>query len=274
MASSEKVNYSIVPVAGTVNDRALILYVRESYFKATTTLVRGTTLTNFMSTEGIPKGDAITEGGFGNYIYQEQLDKSGNQLRFLFLKNKTPAERLEVVKPAFTINQVTDWPDWLLSLYMLDATVELQSETNTSFLTNNVTGQRYFDRYILIRGGNYNTKHVVEEFFSPDPISTLVATEPRPDLVFYNYFGVNNQLNCIHDTITIPEPYLSADLVEDFGTPNTQEVDWPQGSIFPATNHTAWITHYRILQVTERDGGYYYRRHQVLPPRIPRAIQI
>lgn len=273
MASAEKVNYSIVPVAGTVNDRALILYVRESYFKASTTLVRGTTLANFMSAESIPKGDAITEGGFGDYIYQEQLDKVGNQLRFVFLKNKTTAERLEVVKPAFTINQVTDWPDWLLSLYMLDALVEIQSEANTSSTTS-VTGRRFLDRYILIRGGNYNTKHVVEEFFSPDPITTLTATEPRPDLVFYNYFGVNNQINCIHDTITIPEPYISAELVDNFGTPGAREVDWAEGSIFPATNHTAWIPHYRILQVTERDGGYYYRRHKVLPPRIPRAIQI
>lgn len=272
MASSEKVDYSVFPIEGTVNDRGLILYVRESFFVATTTLVSGTTLTNFMTTEGIPKGDALT-AGFGSYIYKEQMGKEGNRLKFLFLKDKTPAEQIQIVKPAFTINQVTDWPDWLVSLYMLDALIELQKEVSGS-TTTAVTGQRFLDRYILFRGGNFNTKHYVEEFFSPTPVMSFTATEPRPDRVFYNYYGVQNSIDCIHDTVTIPEPYVSAELVENFGTPNPREVDWPQGSIFPATNHTTWMPHYRILQVFERDGGFYYRRHRVIPPPLPTAIQI
>jgi len=272
MASSEKVQYAIFPIVGTFNERGLILHVRENYFTASTVLTQGTTLTDFMSAEGAEKGDAIT-AGFGAYIYREQLPKEGNTLRFVFLKPKTPAEQLQLVKPKFTINEVTDWPDWLLSLYMLDAIVELQSEVNST-TTTDVTGHRFLDRYILFRGGNFNTIHEVEEFFSPTPIASLFATEPRPDTVFYNYFGVKNSLDCIHAEITIPEPYLSAELVENFGTKNAREVVWQEGSTFPPTNHVAWVPHYRKLIVTERDGGFYYRRHRVLPPRLSRPIQI
>lgn len=272
MASSEKVQYSVFPIVGTVNERGLILHVRERYFTASVALTKGTTLTNFMSGTDVEKSDAI-DAGFGAYTYCEQLPKKDNMLRFIFLKAKTTAEQLQVVKPKFTINEVTDWPDWLLSLYMLDATVSLQTETNTT-TTTTVTGQRFLDRYILIRGGNFNTVHEIEEFFSPTPITSLVATEPRPDTVFYNYFGVSNSLNCIHADVTIPEPYISAARVENFGTKNARDVAWQDGSIFPATNQIAWVPHYRKLIVTERDGGFYYRRHRVLPPRLSRAIQI
>jgi hypothetical protein len=277
MASSEKVHYSIFPIAGSINERGIILHVRESRFTASTTLVAGTTLANFMSAEAVDKGDAI-EQGFGSYIYCEQLPKEGNNLRFVFLKSKTPAEQLQVVKPSFTINETTYWPDWLLSLYALEAEIALQSESgvlgiggNTS---NAVTGKRILDRYILFKGGEFNTIHEIDEFFSPDPITSLSATEPRPMPVFYNYYGVRNSLNCIHAGVTVPEPYITATLVENFGTPNAQKVTWEQGSVFPPTNQVAWIPHYRKLIVTERDGGFYYRRHKVLPPRLNRAIQI
>jgi len=276
MASSEKVFYSIFPIVETVNDRGLILYVRESFFAASTVLVQGTTLANFMTTEDVPKGDAITQG-FGAYVYREQLPKEGNNLRFIFLKSKTAAEQIQVVKPKFNINQVTDWPDWLLSLYMLDATVTLQSEagSNSSGVTSNtITGQRFLDRYILFRGGNFNTVHEIEEFFSPTPVTSFVATEPRPDVITYNYFGASNSIQSVHKQVTIPEPYVAATRVEDFGTENAREVAWEQGSIYPPTNHVGWIPHYRILQVTERDGGFYYRRHRVIPPRINRAVQV
>lgn len=281
MASSEKVFYSVFPIEGTVNDRGVILHVRESFFLASTILTVGTTLENFMSTENVPKGDAITNG-YGSYIYREQLGKEGNNLRFLFLKPKTVAQQLTLVKPAAIINELTTWPDWLLSLYALNATIEAQEEngSDTDYLgaattiARATTYNRIMDRYILIRGGNFNTRHLVEEFFSASPIESLTATEPRPDTVFYNYFGARNSLDCIHDTVTIPEPYLSATLVEDFGTPNAREVTWEQGSVFPATNHIAWIPHYRILKVIERDGGYYYRRHKVFPPRLSRPIEI
>ena len=146
MASSEKVFYSVFPIEGTVNDRGLILYVRESFFTASTTLVAGTTLENFMLSENPPKGDAITQG-YGSYIYREQMSKEGNNLRFLFLKNKTPTEALQVVKPAVEINEVTYWPDWLLSHYALEVILEKEYETGTSgttAITNSIQMKRPF----------------------------------------------------------------------------------------------------------------------------------
>ena len=256
----------------------MILYVEEKYFTASTVLTSGTTLANFMSNEDIPKGDAIT-AGFSSYIYREQLDKQGNRLRFVFLAPKTEAQQLQPVKPTFTINETTYWPDWLLSLYMLEATINLQTEANgasttAGAFTTTVTGTRFLDRYILFKGGDYNTVHEIDEFFSQTPITSLVATEPRPMPVFYNFQGVRNSLDCIHAGVTVPEPYLTATRVENFGTPNAQEVVWQDGSVFPPTNHVAWIPHYRKLIVTERDGGFYYRRHRVIPPRLNRAIQV
>jgi hypothetical protein len=280
MAATGKVHYTLFPIVGTVNERGLILHVEEEHFTSATNLVAGTTLTDFMSTEDVPKGDAITDG-YGAYTYREQIEKQGNRLRFVFLAPKTAAQQLQPVKPTFTINEVTFWPDWLLSLYMLEATVELQTETGTLSISgtpgptaNVVTGKRFLDRYILFKGGEYNTIHEIDEFFSPTPITSLIATEPRPMPVFYNLFGVRNSLDCIHAGVTVPEPYITASRVENFGTPNAQEVVWQDGSTFPPTNHVAWIPHYRKLIVTERDGGFYYRRHKVVPPRLNRALQI
>ena len=276
MASSEKVFYSIFPIEGTINERGVILHVRESFFAASTVLTAGTTLENFMLAENPPKGDAITMG-YGSYVYQEQLPKEGNNLRFVFLKNKTTAESLVPVKPSVIISETTYWPDWLLSLYALDAVIETQVEkgtVSTSSTKNVITSRRILDRYILINGGEFHTVHEVDEFFSPNPITSLSATEPRPDKVFYNFYGVRNSFDCIHDLVTIPEPYVSAVRIEDFGTPNAREVQWENGSVFPPTNHVAWIPHYRKLIVTERDGGFYYRRHKVFPPRLSRPIEI
>lgn len=277
MASSEKVHYSVVPIVGTVNDRGIILYVRESFMTEAVTLVAGTTLTDFMSAQDIPKGDAI-EMGYGSYVYREQIGKEGNNFRFVFLKEKTEEEEITPVKEPSTITEITWWPNWLVSLYALRATVRLQSEEgvlgvggNTS---NTVTGTRYFDRYILIPGGEFNTQHVVEEFFSYRPIPGLVATEPRPTTVQYSTLGMQNSINCIHEEVKIPEVILAASRIEDFGTPNAREVRWELGSIYPATNMTGWTPHYRKLQVTERDGGFHYRRHYVLPPNPFKPLEI
>ena len=277
MASSEKVHYSVVPIAGTVNDRGIILYVRESFMTAAITLTAGTTLTDFMSAQDIPKGDVI-DMGYGTYIYKEQIGKEGNNLRFVFLKAKTEEEEITPVKEPSLINEVTWWPNWLVSLYALRASVQLQSEAGFLGLagnTNNtVTGTRYFDRYILVPGGDFNTQHIVEEFFSYRPIPGFVATEPRPTTVQYSTLGMQNSINCVHEEVKIPEVILAASRIEDFGTPNAREVSWELGSIYPATNMTGWTPHYRKLQVTERDGGFYYRRHYVLPPNPFKPLEI
>ena len=277
MASSEKVHYSVFPIEGTVNERGIILHVRESFMTASLILTAGTTLTNFMSAQDIPKGDAI-EMGYGSYVYQEQISKEGNNLRFIFLKAKSETEELQTVKAPKEINEVTWWPNWLMSLYALRAEVPLQSEAGTNSggttSTNAVTGIRYFDRYIVVPGGEFNTKHIVEEFFSYRPVPGMVATEPRPTTVHYSTLGMQNSLDCLHDEVRIPEIILSATRVEDFGTPNAREVQWELGSIYPATNMIGWVPHFRKLQVIERDGGFYYRRHLVIPPNPFKPLEI
>lgn len=276
-AVSEKSRYELFPIEGTINERGLILYVDEVHFVESTNLVQFTKLSDFMSAEDIPKGDAITNG-FGDYVYTEQLPKAANCLRFVFLKAKTEAQQLQLVKPAFPINDTIYWPNWLLSLYALKAIIATQSETGSAgsvgATTNNVTSTRYLDRYILVPGGDFNTQLIVENFFSHVPIPGMVATEPRPTTVTYSAFGLNNSISCIHEEVKVPEIYLSAERVEDFGTPNAREVKWELGSIFPATNMTGWSPHYRRLQVFERDGGYYYRRELAIPPNPFKPLEI
>ena len=275
-ATSEQVRWEIFPVQDTLNERGVILWVDEKYFDETTTLVQYTTLSDFMSDKDIPKGDAITRG-FGSYIYTEQLPKTNGCLRFIFLKAKTEQQKWEVVKPVYPINEVTWWPNWLLSLYALKATIALQSEVGNlgaSVSANDVTGVRYLDRYILIPGGNFNTQHYVETYFSPTPLVGMVATEPRPTTIVYSALGLSNSIDCLHDEVKIPEIYVSAERVEDFGTPNAREVRWEMGSIFPATNMTGWVPHHRKLDVFERDGGFYYRRHLVIPPNPFKPLEI
>lgn len=265
-------NFEIVPVEGTVNDRALILWVSERHFDASTTLVADTTLSNFMSSIDIGKGDAVN-AGFGSYIYKHQLDKQNGNLRFVFLKNKTETEALEVVKPAATIWRPLPWPNVLLELYAVKGDVqELEAGTiATDATTNKRLVERYFDRYRLINGGTFNTEIFVEEFFSASPITSLFATEPRPEPVYYNFLGMSNRLDALHTEITIPELVVSKELVDGFGSKPITET-WQLGSIFPATNMATWEAHYRTLDVTERDGGYYYRREYAYPPPIPKSI--
>lgn len=277
-AANEKGKYEIVPIEGTVNDRAVILWVPERYFTASTLLVENTTLANFMSSEAIPKGDAITNG-FGSYVYREQLPKAGGSLRFVFLKNKTETEQLEVVKPVRETMEPVDWPDWLVSLYALkvNETIEVQTGAPSIGSTPATTGlkfnERYYDRYALIKGGRYNSFVTYSEYFSPALIQSFVATEPRPMPVFYNLYGMANRFDCLHDTITVPQIGLIQQIVPDFGTERRLE-SWDLTSIFPRTNHVGWIAHTREVDCTPRDGGYYYNVKHVTPPEYEKKILV
>lgn len=275
-ATSERVRYEIVPVEGTVNERNLVLWVRDKFFNAATTLVVDTTLSNFMTSENIPKGDAITEG-FGSYLYKEQLPKVEGCLRFLFVKSKTEREALTEVRPHQELNEIVSWPDWLVSLYALEALVSIQSETGTSgasATTNLIKARRYFDRYVLVKGGEFNTKTIVRHYFSPTQIRGLQATEPRPMPIFYSSMGMSNSLNCIHEEVRIPELDEILRRVPNWGMVSSREVTWNQGSVFPATNMTAWVPHIRKLITTPRDGGIYYQAVTVIPPNPFQALEI
>lgn len=272
----EKLHYEIFPVTGTVNERGIILWVRETYFKESTSTPRGTTLADFMSAEEIPKGDSIDQG-FGSYIYTEALPKSGSCLRFIFLKNKSEEEILTPLREPYELSEVIYWPDWLRSLYAVSAEVSLESQKETVAGTPSnvaVTGERYFDRYILIKGGQFNTITQIEEYFSPTPLTSFDATEPRPTPIYYNYLGMRNQLDCLHDDVTIPELSVSLERVDSFGMVNSETVRWELGSFFPKTNMTGWETHIRSVDTLERDGGFFYKVKTVLPPPTYKPIEI
>lgn len=273
-AANEKGKYELVPVEGTVNDRALVLWVPERYFSANTVLVENTTLETFMSTEAVPKGDAITQG-FGAYVYREQLSKAGGSLRFIFLKPKDETAQLETVKEPATLWRIVSWPDVLVSLYGVKGKVVSAEvgKIGTNAVKNTTTTERYFDRYKLIKGGDYNTEVVVEKFFSAKPITSLYATEPRPMPVYYNFLGMNQSLTALHPELEVPELTVEIELVPNFGTKPAVQ-NWRLPSVFPKTNMTTWISHPRFLDVDERDGGFYYTRGTVLPPEFPKQIEI
>ncbi len=274
-AANEKGKYELVPIEGTVNDRALVLWVPERYFTATTTLVENTTLTNFMSSEAVPKGDAITNG-FGAYVYREQLSKVGGSLRFVFLENKTEAQQVETVREPRSISMPIDWPDWLVTLYGVKVKEPIQREENNSGLTpsiNDVSSVRNYDRYALIKGGTYNSTVIVSEYFSHTPIESLVATEPRPMPVFYNYFGMQNRFDCLHDEIRTPEIGVELQLIPGFGTKTISE-RWALGSVFPRTNMVGWAPHDRNVNAVFRDGGIYYTVQHVIPPDYEKRLLI
>jgi len=139
--------------------------------------------------------------------------------------------------------------------------------------SNTVTTERYFDRYKLIKGGSYNTEVLVEKFFSPTYIPSMYATEPRPMPVYYNFLGMTQSILALHPEIEVPELTVELELVRGFGTKPIIQ-NWKLPSVFPKTNMLTWVTHPRFLEVTERDGGFYYTRGTVTPPEIPKTIEI
>lgn len=272
----EKLHYEIFPISGTVDERGVILWVRETYFKSSTSTPRGTTLTDFMSAEDIPKGDAI-DCGYGSYIYTEALPKSGSCLRFVFLAPKTPAEALVPVRTPYEVTEPIFWPDWLRSLYAVKGEVSLEHQKGSIAASPsdvNVSGERYFDRYILIKGGNFNTITEIAEYFSPVPFTTFSATEPRPTPIYYNYLGMRNQLDCLHNDVTVPELSVSLERIDAFGMVNSETVRWELGSFFPKTNMTGWQSHIRSADILERDGGFYAKIKTVFPPPTYKPIEI
>jgi len=275
MASSSRNHYTVFPIEGTINDRGLILSVEDHHFSASTTLVEGTTLSNFMVTEAVPKSDAIT-AGFGSYVYKSQLPKEGNRLRFLFLKAKTEDQQLETVKEPYTIYEELFWPDWLMGIYGVKTSEIVQKETGfdgANPVTKNVQVFRYYDRYRLIKGGSFNTEVQVSQYFSQSPLSSFIATEPRPMPVFYNVYGMSNRLDCLHRDLFFGEVAVEYAKLANFGSIDSIE-EWSLGRKFPQTNMIGWEPHHRRVQVTPRDGGYFYDVHWVIPPAVNPEILV
>lgn len=201
MASSENVFYTVFPIEGTVNNRGIILHVRERYFDSSVVLTQGTTLSNFMSDKDIEKGTAISQG-FGNYTYSKQLDKEENMLRFVFLP------------PGLTPTLFNSYPNLEPSMYWPKVLTEMRAYRRAQDDTYTIRC-KYKDAY------QGPTRTLVEEFYSPVPFDipayTPMLERGLVDEVGFAYYigmsgpywmsvGSLNLDSCLHPAINIIVP--------------------------------------------------------------------
>lgn len=240
MASSENVFYEVFPIEGTVNNRGIILYVREKYFDNNVALNKDTLLSNFMSDKDIEKGTAITQG-FGNYVYSKQLDKEGNMLRFLFLPVISQQQSQIPFNSYYNLEPSMFWPKVLLS------TKAYRRATDSSYIVR----FKYKEAY------QGPTRVLVEEFYSPNPFEIPIYTpmverglNEEIGVSYYNglagpYWlsvGTLSLDSCLHSEISLTVPLeppvnlvvggvtiiISTASVSD---PATNYTDWPDSLV-------------------------------------------
>lgn len=277
MASSEKVFYSVFPIEDLVNERGVILHVRENYFTGSTTLTAGTTLTDFMATEGVEKGTALTDG-FGSYTYHRQLEKQGNMLRFLFLATKTLEQVQTPYRTYFDLEPSIFWPKVLLSIQSYK---RLESSSDAY-----VSRPRYKEAY------QGPTRVRIEEFYSPTPFEIPVY-EPMTDRGLNDEIGVNvsapiipgvssggnywysvgtlNLEPCLHSAISIGV-VLDPPIVVNIGF--NSNIYYSFAYLFDgATNFVDWPDEV-VIDDRQREvlGGFVRRRVTALSPAITLVI--
>lgn len=262
MASSEKVYYSLLPIEDTINERGLVLFVRENYFDANVDLVEGTELADFMSEKEIEKSSALDS--FGGYQYRKQLDKQGNMLRFLFLAPKSR----EVIQTPFKTYYETEpsmfWPKVLLSI----RTSKRLSEGTY------ICRPRYKEAY------QGPTRVRVEEFYSPTPFE-IPLYEPmmerglREEIGidvsgFWYSVGVLELDSCLHYLIDL-SVVLDPPIELSYG--GSSSVIYSFASVYePATNYTDWPDEL-VIDDRQREviGGFIRRKVTALRPMIIRV---
>lgn len=153
------------------------------------------------------------------------------------------------------------WPDVLKSLW------GIQGRELGSFLNTQLVPFAY-DRYIMVKGGDYQTDILEEEYFSATPFESeeLKATEMQPMPVYYKYREMAANFTCLHKEIRVPEFFVSGTLIPDFGFVGEPEQNWSFGAKFTATNFVDWAPHVFSSTPVERDGGYYLKVRTAYPP--------
>lgn len=265
----EKLHYEFVPTPDT-NERGFILWVRETYFTATTTTLEGTTLEDFMSTENIPKGDLVSLG-FGSYILTRALPKQGSCLRFAFAKSKTAAD---LVTPFRTYSnwEPFSWPAVLEVLRAGKGTrvaeVRIDRNEYDTGAQNATTEFKMQDRYVLIPETNSNTEHIYEEWISPTAFTDLYADSLNPTEVSYTFGDIRNRIVALHGDVNIPDELENFEYFQGWGTLNADAL--PPGQFFPATiPFTNWETHVKSDRQTFEGTVWVRRRVTVIPPAQP-----
>lgn len=220
-AVAEKVRYELFQVPGTINTRSLVLWVDEKYFDANTTLVAGTTLTNFMSAKEIPKGDALDS--YGSLVYTGQEERANGCLRFCFVPAFSAEDIATPVLSIAEFKSAMQWPAVLENLYA------------ANFLAKDKEGANYladvtYTPYVK-EGYSDATRTLEETFVSQTKFNISLSASFRPQPIQF-YFGVGSF--SLSETL---HPLVEFNVVLG---PNNRYPYQVFTASFPATNYTDW----------------------------------
>jgi len=225
-AISEKVRYELFQVPGTINTRSLVLWVDEKYFKSTTVLTEGTTLANFMTSEDIPKGDALDS--YGSLVYTGQEERSGGCLRFCFVPPYTGGDIATPVLSIPEFKPALSWPAVLLNLNVVN--FEAKDSEGNDYLAD-VTYIPY------IKEGFSGAVRTLDETFVSQskftiPLSPVFLPQP---IQFYFGIGSFSLSETLHPLIEFnvqvgpDNRYPSQNFTASF--PATNYLDWPASMV-------------------------------------------
>jgi hypothetical protein len=256
-----------------VGEDVAVLRVYESLIKATTPRAAGTTLQDFMRSEGVPKDDALSRG-FGGYLLTQPGPKQDGYHTYYFAKPKTDAQKEVPFRSTPRTRDIT-WDNVLLDLHGGTVTRKEFEESGASG-ANSVSNARmlieFQERYRLIPQITFPTAVLIEEFQSATPWDNLEATRPVPLTVRYFYRGAQLSINALHEDVTIPADTEGFEMDDEFGMEKAREL--PDGQFFPATVPTRWQLYTWSDDQEFKNGVYYRRRERIvkLPP-LPRAMR-
>lgn len=262
-----------------VGTRAVRLSVRQDRLRATSTITLGTTVQRFVADLLLNAGDVLA-AGFGDYVLTAPGPADGaGYLAFIFGPASTSA-KLKDLTPwsEKKVWQEYDWDDVLRYLYAVEGKQKDLAETGTSTTAGTPTSLQSerrkiltLDRYELVRGGRLPTEVIVRRYLTSQLITGIKAERPMAQPVRYAWNGLQNNIVCLHDDITIPEILTEASRLEGFGTANGIEQYEQGGQFFPRTNFLTWQQHiFRVEQADQpRDGLYETVTYEALPPPMP-----
>lgn len=286
--AQESTHYDLLPTADVGEDVVRLWVLDKALARDTSgTRVIGTTLNDFMPLN--IKSDAKLR--YGTYQLTGPGGRSDDGYRaFLFAKPKTEADLVEPYKTEYDTIEY-DWEPVLRVLYALKGRhVDERANTAGTYSLDEIKWKEFYvDRMELIPGlRRYPTKVKKEYWLSPTPFTNLNPRKAVTTVVHYNYKGMSQSIDCLHDDVFIPEPFTEdhvttdyvtlpeyitrIERVDGFGTPNAQQIPWGNGMLFPRTNMLGWQVHCPVDRAPFQDGVYMRERWTVTPPPLPRAV--
>lgn len=277
LESRESTSFDLLPT-NHVGTRVVRLKVRQEFLRADVTPAEGQTVAEFLASVQVATSDVLS-AGYGSYVLTEPGPAGDGYLSFHFAPaNTTLVQRKLTPWSDKTIWQDHPWPDVLRWLYAVTGTaVELteagRNVTGSTTTRTSNTREKVLnlDRYELVRGGMIPTQVRVRRYLTSGLITGLVAEKPQPMPVRYNFLGMSNSIDALHDDITVPESLVDARPIDQFGTDNGVDAFAEGRSFFPRTNFLSWQNHiYRIEQSDRPVNGLYETvTYEALAPAMP-----